>query len=200
MRSSDSVSREESSNFMTVTCRQTLYLVPKNKPLWAAQFWPYLTIFLMYLFLIFLFLSFYSPSFSSILFLPVPHSAIFPCSILSRLLLLYIYYLFFYRFIFIHSCHFLFLLNIILCFKLFHLPLLLILCLLMPLVLLICILTRIYLHGLLLFIMFHLLVHPYCSFFVIWYTFITSPSSYSLYHDITNFYPKIKYIYKFRSV
>ena len=143
----------------------------------------------MYLCLILLFLSFYSFSSPSILFLPVPHSAIFPCPILFLLLLLYIYSLFFYRFIFIHSCHFPFLiitvlLKIIICFKLFRLPLLLILCLLMPLT---CILTRIYLHVLLLFIMFHLSVHPYYSFFVIWYSFITSPSSYSLYHDITNF-------------
>lgn len=77
-------------------------------------------------------------------------------------------------------------LNIIICFKFFRLPLLFILCLLMPLVLLICFLTRIYLHDLLLFVMFHLLVRPYYSFFVIWYTFITSPSLYSLYHEVTN--------------
>ena len=192
MCSSESVSREERSYFMTVTCRQTPYLVPKNKPLWAARFWPYLKIFLMCLCFILLFLSFYFPSFSSTLYLPVPHSAIFPCPILFLLLILYIYSLFFYLFIFIYSCHFLFLiitvlLNIIICLKLFRLPLLLILCLLTPLVLLICILTRIYLHGLLLFIMFNTRVRPYYSFFVIWYTFITSPSSYSLYHDITNF-------------
>ena len=56
----------------------------------------------------------------------------------------------------------------------------------MPLVLFICFLTRIYLHDLLLFVMFYLLVRPYYSFFVIWYTFITSPSLYSLYHEVTN--------------
>jgi hypothetical protein len=38
----------------------------------------------------------------------------------------------------------------------------------MPLVLLICIFTRIYLHDLLLFIMFYLFVRAYYSFFVIW--------------------------------
>jgi hypothetical protein len=145
----------------------------------------------MYLFLILPFLSFYSLSFSSILFLPVPHSAIFPCPIIFLLLLFYICFLFFYRFIIINCCHFLFLritvfLNFIICFKFFRLSLLLILCLLMPLVLLICFLTRIYLRDMLLFIMFYLPVRPYYSFFVIWYTFITSPSSYSLYHEVTN--------------
>jgi hypothetical protein len=122
---------------------------------------------LPYICSLFFYLSFYS-----ILFLPLPLSAIFHCPIIFLLLLPYICSLFFYRFIIINSCHFLFLkitvfLNIIICFKLFRLPLLLPLCLLMPPVQLICILTRIYLHDLLLFIMFHLLVCPYYSFFVI---------------------------------
>jgi len=125
----------------------------------------------MYPYLILLFLSFYSLSLSSVLFFPVPHSAIFSCPTFFLLLLLHIYSLFFYCIIFIHSYHFLilritFLLNIIICFKLFCLPLPLILCILSSLVLLNCILTHIYLHGLSFFIMFHLLVHPYYSFFV----------------------------------
>jgi hypothetical protein len=142
--------------------------------------------------LILLFLSFYSLSLSSFLFFPLPHSAIFPCPIFFLLILLYIFSFFFYCFIFIHSYHFLFLritflLNIIIRFKLFRLPLLLILCILSSLVPLISILTHIYLHDLFLFIMFHLLVHHHYSFFVVCYTFVTSPSSYSIYHEVTNF-------------
>ena len=135
--------------------------------------------FLLHFFLILLFLSFYSLS-SSLHFIPsCSHLTILPCPILLFLLLLYIYSLLFYRFIFILYYHFLFLrvtvhLHIILCSKLFRLSLLPILSLLVHLALPICILTRIYLHSLLLFYYVSSKFHPYYSFFVICYTFITS--------------------------